>query len=449
MITKIEIDGFKSFEKFSLLLQPFSAIVGINASGKSNLFDAIKLISLLAQTDVLSAMGQMRGKPGELFRVTADGIQREMHLAVEVALNRRGSDSFGSAFELRAQRIRYELTLELRIGRNGNPTAIYVAEEKCFPIAKRMETHAVLKQRKLQYSRRTALIETIFGIDNNPRAIVVKQDGYTNRGATRRGRPTWLPASEATRTALSTITTAEFPHLYALREMLASIKFLEINPSAARRPSDRFAEKFLKSDASNLAAALASLKHETSEDYRPSGALSDISMDLSSLIPSVKEVIVDDDSIGNEYSFRIVTNDDVSFSSRVVSDGTLRLLALLTIIDDPRSHGVLCFEEPENGVHEGRIEALVSLLRMAAFQFDSSDELFQVIINTHSPAVMAALHDSEIVAADLVRSSDPEKNTSSLRTRMRTGLVSDQLDLEQNLTRSELERLLRHQPGHA
>lgn len=449
MITKIEIDGFKSFEKFSLLLQPFSAIVGINASGKSNLFDAIKLISLLSQTDVLSAMGQLRGKPGELFRNTSDGIQREMRLAVEVALNRRGSDSFGSRFELRAQRLRYELGLELRIGRNGNPTAVYVAEEKCFPISKKSETHDYLKAKKLHYLRKADLIETVFDSDNGPRAILVKQDGYTKRGATRRGRPTWLPASEATRTALSTITTAEFPHLYALREMLASIKFLEINPTAARRPSDRFAEKLLRPDASNLAAALANLKQETAQDYRPSGALAEISMDLASLIPSVREVIVEDDSIGNEYSFKIITGDDVSFSSRVISDGTLRLLALLTVLDDPRSRGVLCFEEPENGVHEGRIEALVSLLRAATSQFNSTEDFFQVMINTHSPAVMSALHDNEIIAADLVRLSDPEQNKSTFKTRMRTGLVSGQLDLEYNLTRGELEKLLRHQPGHA
>lgn len=39
MLTRIEIDGFKTFHNFSLDLSPFLVIVGQNASGKSNLFD--------------------------------------------------------------------------------------------------------------------------------------------------------------------------------------------------------------------------------------------------------------------------------------------------------------------------------------------------------------------------------------------------------------------------
>ena len=41
MLTRIEIDGFKTFEDFSLALGPLTVIAGTNASGKSNLFDAI------------------------------------------------------------------------------------------------------------------------------------------------------------------------------------------------------------------------------------------------------------------------------------------------------------------------------------------------------------------------------------------------------------------------
>nr|QQZ49753.1 AAA family ATPase [Phenylobacterium glaciei] len=63
MLTRIEIDGFKTFEHFSLDLQPFTAIVGPNASGKSNLFDALRFLSLLAQVDIRTAMQDLRGLP--------------------------------------------------------------------------------------------------------------------------------------------------------------------------------------------------------------------------------------------------------------------------------------------------------------------------------------------------------------------------------------------------
>jgi len=53
VITRIEIDGFKTFDGFALDLRPFTAVVGPNASGKSNLFDAIEFVSrLVAQADI-------------------------------------------------------------------------------------------------------------------------------------------------------------------------------------------------------------------------------------------------------------------------------------------------------------------------------------------------------------------------------------------------------------
>ena len=64
--------------------------------------------------------------------------------------------------------------------------------------------------------------------------------------------PVTLPAAEAPRTALSTIATAEFPHLYALREMLSSVQFLHVDLQASRRPTDRLAPRQMLPDASTL-----------------------------------------------------------------------------------------------------------------------------------------------------------------------------------------------------
>ena len=178
--------------------------------------------------------------------------------------------------------------------------------------------------------------------------------------------------------------------------------------------------------------------------------IADISIDLASLIPSVQSVKVLNDMNAKEYSFGISTSERLHFSARVISDGTLRLLALLAVLDDPDRRGILCFEEPENGVHEGRIESLVALLRNAASTAASvgNEPLFQILINTHSPAVMSALNDNEIVAADMVTEVEPSTNRKTIKTRMRTGMQSDRLDFATDLSRNELESLLRR-PGDA
>lgn len=439
MLTRIEIDGFKSFEKFGLNLNPLTAIVGPNASGKSNLFDALRFLSLLVKNDIRTAMQDLRGEPEELFRKSPAGASECMSFALEVLLNRKGTDAFGTTYDIPAQRLRYELKLGLELGAEGTPRGVFVREEHCSPIAKKNDRANFLSKTKINYNSK---VSPFIKISTAGDAILVRQDGRQKHG-----RPVRLSLKEASRTALSTITTAEFPHLYALRDMLASIKFLEINPKSARNANDKFEDRVLKSDASNLSAVLARLKEETTSSKRPDGVLSDIAMDLSSLIPSVSRIVVQNEPNQRQYSFNLEFTGQQVFSSRVISDGTLRLLALLTVLNDPDRRGTLCFEEPENGVHEGRVPMLIEYLRAAAKLPDEPDmPTFQVLLNTHSAKVMAALKDDEIVAADSVATIDLATRTRSTKTRMRTGVAdsSDLLDPETVLTRLEVERLLQH-----
>jgi predicted ATPase len=439
MLTRIEIDGFKTFEGFGLDLEPLTAIVGPNASGKSNLFDALRFLSLLAQYDIRTAMQDLRGEPEELFRRTSSGISDSMSFAVEVLLSRNGVDAFGTKYETPAQRLRYELKLGLLQTSEGVPSGIFVRNEYCRPIARKDDRATYLHNAKLN---RNARVNPFIELADSGDAILVRQDGRQKHG-----RPMQLSLREASRTALSTITTAEFPHLYALREILTSIRFLEINPRAARSANDRFEARVLKPDASNLAAVLAHLKEKTANELRPDGVLSDIAADLASLVPSVRRLRVRNDTNDRQYSFSLEFDDDLVFSSRVISDGTLRLLALLAILNDPDRRGTLCFEEPENGVHEGRVPMLVEFLRNAAnVSSEPGVSSFQILLNTHSPKVMKELHDREIVAADSVVSVNPASRIRSTRTRMRTGIQStgDMFDPETHLSRTEVERLLQH-----
>lgn len=440
MITRIEIHGFKTFENFSLDLAPLTAVVGPNASGKSNLFDAIRFISQLSSNDIFTSMQSLRGIPEELFRKTSSSLFRSMSFAIEVVLPRFGEDSFGREYTIRAQRLRYELELQMVEDAVGLPRAVVIRKEVCSPIAKKNDHVAWLEDTPLSYN---AQATPFIRLSSNRKALEIKQDGPN-----RRGNPVTIPLRDNTRTALSTISTAEFPHLYALKSYLSTIRFLELNPSAARGANDRFEERVLRSDASNLATVLARLKEETEEKDNPEGVLSYISSDLSMLIPSVERVVADNDILQRQFAFGLQLRDGNYYSSRVISDGTLRLLALLTVLNDPDRRGTLCFEEPENGVHEGRMSLLVEILRSAT-SIDCSEAygMFQVLLNTHSPAVMENLKDDEIVAADLVTFVTVSKSGSSKskQTRMRTGVSStaDLFDHEKHLTRTEIERILK------
>ncbi|WP_420325913.1 AAA family ATPase [Mameliella sp.] len=438
MITRLEIDGFKTFDNFAIDLVPFTAIVGPNASGKSNLFDAIELLAELVTEDVRSAMTKLRGEPLELFRRTPHGSAKTMSLAVEVLLPVSGVDQFGTKYDLKTQRIRYEVCLTAETDSLGNIDKIVVAREKCERIKKQDEKSKFTQQSSnIAYGgnmRKTPFLDTEIG-DDGQKSFLIRQDGPNKKG-----RPTRIPANDASRTGISTVQTAEFPHLYAVKHFLGHPSFLEISPSEARGESDRFVEKTMLPSASNLAAVLDRLKSDTTTTEQPEGVLNDISSQLSQLIPSVRKVHSVTSRDQKEYAYEIEMADGLRFSSRVISDGTLRLLALITLLNDPEREGLLCFEEPENGIHEGRIPALVELIRSSTENF--SEDYFQVIINTHSPAVMKNLQNREIIAADVVNVTTEKGILKKTRMRGSPSEMSDLIDPEQCLTRYEIEQLL-------
>ena len=90
--------------------------------------------------------------------------------------------------------------------------------------------------------------------------------------------------------------------------------------------------------------------------------------------------------------------------ARSLSDGTLRFLALAVLSLDPREEGLICLEEPENGIHPERIPVMLQLLQEIAVDVESEvgvdNPLRQVIVNTHSPAVVSQVSDDAILVSE-------------------------------------------------
>ncbi|MDF5811049.1 AAA family ATPase [Pseudomonas aeruginosa] len=171
MLTRLEIDGFKTFENLQIDLAPFTAVVGSNAAGKSNLFDAIQLLSSLAVRDVAEAVKEMRGEPLELFRQTTKSKAKQIRLAAEVLVDPVVRDPWGSEVKLTHTRMRYEVTLERREIRNGIER-IQVAHEAVFPIMRKDDRWAdAVKPSKgfrsayLKYARSKPWLTTEVGVE--------------------------------------------------------------------------------------------------------------------------------------------------------------------------------------------------------------------------------------------------------------------------------------------
>jgi hypothetical protein len=99
----------------------------------------------------------------------------------------------------------------------------------------------------------------------------------------------------------------------------------------------------------------------------------------------------------------LTERDGTEHEARSLSDGTLRFLALAILESDSEARGVLCMEEPENGIHPERIPAMLQLLQDLAVdpreKGDEDNPLRQVIVNTHSPVVAAAVPEESLLVA--------------------------------------------------
>ncbi len=454
MITKIEIDGFKSFSEFSLTLPPFAVILGPNAAGKSNLFDAFRLLSRLATSDVRTAMRELRGEPLELFRRLPDGrVTRRMKFAVETLLDQTVRDDFGQEIELTYTRLRYEITI-IRRDEEGIER-FFVDHEQASPIHKKTDrwlpygqpiSEKFAKQFiRRKSNRRTNFLETV--VEEQQRIFELRQDGTA-------GRQRKLPAREAYRSVLSGISLVqEFPHLYALKKELASLRYLQLDASSERPPSPIDASEELERDGSNVAAVLFRVRAETSTPDSTEGALNDIRNDLVTMVPGIVDLTVTRDDEKREYRLEVTMRDGQVFNSRVLSDGTLRILALLTLLHDPRHRGVLCFEEPENGVHQTRLSALMEFLEESCTDPSSDEGEFsrpfrQIIVNTHSPIAARVVKRSVVLAGMSTLVEPGASGRVTNRTVMRPYQISEQEELfaeepkGHRATRRQIEQLL-------
>src|SRR3972149_537191 len=109
MLKRIRVQGFKSLADIEVEFPALPVLLGPNASGKSNLLDALLILSRLATERTLAdaLSGPVRGYPAELFRFPAGGLSSLLEkdraeFALEADLEMKGRDRmrYGVAVEI-------------------------------------------------------------------------------------------------------------------------------------------------------------------------------------------------------------------------------------------------------------------------------------------------------------------------------------------------------------
>jgi predicted ATPase len=252
------------------------------------------------------------------------------------------------------------------------------------------------------------------------------------------------------------------------RRELQSWRLLRLEPSALRKADEITAPARLGVDGSHLAATLYHLPEKNrcaGEEYGVSAGADEgaamvyvrVANRLAELIDDVRDLTVVYDERRESLTIILTGRDGTPHAARSLSDGVLRFLALVVLELDSATPGLICVEEPENGINPERIPAMLTLLRDIAVDVETpvgpDNPLRQVIINTHSPALLALIPGESLLLAELMEESDRgvmcrSARFSSLPDTWRQHAPEKPATVSQERLPSYLQLVVSAQPDH-
>lgn len=419
MLTRLKVNGFKNLVDIDVRFGPFTCIAGANGVGKSNLFDAIMFLSALAEKPLLDAAKSVRDEEGRssdihsLFHRVGNTYDEEMTFDAEMIVPEKGFDDLGQSAKAKITFLRYRLKIGFRADKAGGLELLF-EELKHLKLGE--ASKHLLFDHKAASWRKSAVIGRRSGIafistelEEKERIIKLHADGEGG------GRSRSILAANLPRTVLSTVNAAENPTALMAKREMQSWRLLQLEPVALRKPDEITAPTKMGANGAHMAATLYHLP-KTKQTVEPEGierygtdilstkVYAQLSNRLTELIDDVRDVSVDYDEKRELLTVMLTGRDGTPHSARSLSDGTLRFLALGVLELDTQSSGLICLEEPENGIHPERIPAMLNLLGDIATDVDEpigpDNPLRQVIINTHSPAVVAQIPDESLLVAE-------------------------------------------------
>ena len=366
MITSFSLKNFKSYREAQIPLATLTFFIGPNASGKSNALEAIRFLSLLSKGTRLDDIergihgqdGSLRGEYANLFR-----------------------DS-GQAFEICCQM-------------DG---ILWDWNRLCIQIGL-ISDHLVIKDESV--SKETSLIPiSLYQVDGpaknaiSDEVILVR---YNNFGE---GEMPQIPSSNQQAIFFQLETPGRFREedpesqfiipsvAKSIRTNLRNVVFLEPRPEKMRDYS-YLKDDVMKEDGRNLSSVLYKICN-CNDRYDKDQMLQFVRSLPEQDIIEIRFIKTE----RNDVMVRLVESfggKESVFDAPVLSDGTLRVLAVgATLLSAPQGSLVI-IEEIDNGVHPSRAESLILHIKEIA-----EDRGLRVLLTSHNPALLDALPDESL-----------------------------------------------------
>ena len=379
MITLIEALNYRCLRYVRQPLDSFHVLVGPNASGKTTFLDVVGFLHDLVSQGLEEAITSRASNLSDLiWWHEGEGFE----LAIEARIPEEKRELLD---EPHFDTVRYEVAIRL----NAESQQVEIAEEKgwlkhagpppeatqlsLFP-ADQQGPSTLITPRASPDSRR------LFG------KAPGGSDSYSAEAHPKQGR--WSPAFALgpRKSTLANLPEDEtnFPVSSWLKGFLSDgIEKIVLDSSQMRLASPPGQGFGFQPDGSNLPWVIRRLAEQSPD------RLTDWVAHLQTALPDLEgiETVVREDD--RHCYLRLAYRGGLKVPSWLVSDGTLRLMALTLPAYLNELKGIYLIEEPENGIHPLAVDIL--------FQSLSSVDRAQVMLATHSPVILSVADSDQVL----------------------------------------------------
>ncbi len=361
--------NFKGFKDTQIeLLRPMTLLIGRNGSGKTNVIEGMELLAQLASGRPLYEISDIGRGSGSTFEIRG-GLQGCMRKSN----NQQKPFDLGFSMAYLKQATHPIISYGIVVTATEKPDISW-------------------EQLKLNE------IEYFSAIEFDEILDVAYNDFSKNKSVLK------LPAD---RSILSRYNPAITSLLYdkkvekciihesieiinTLKSYLMSASVFDLH-SHIMRQYERIGASQLNKDGSNLSAVLYGIKIKD-ETIEESQRLLPKLLDKLKQLP--EEPFIDFKFItteANDVLLALKREDGTIIDARLLSDGTLRALAILTALETIPEHSRMVIEELDNGVHPSRVKLLVDTIWECSHRRN-----LNVLVTTHNPATLNGLTPEQL-----------------------------------------------------
>ena len=387
MIRFIEALNYRCLRYVRCPLGNFHVLIGPNASGKTTFLDTLAFLGRLLDSGLDDAIRERTEDIRDLF-FGRQGTGFELAVEMQIPEDRRAKTEREVPFDT----VRYEIS----IGWNEQAQQSEIRDEQVILLSSR--SAASPRQKDVQrtlFPAPPAPPPTIMhsravgkGKKRTLRKVGGGNDNFYSEREPGKSKGGWAPSIRLgpRKSALANLPDDEtkFPATTWLRRtLIEGTQRLMLNSLSLRRSSPPGQGRLFKPDGSNLPWVVESLRAEGRDRF-----LKWISQ-VRTALPDIEDVITVELPDTRHRFLQVVYHGGLRVPSWLVSDGTLRLLALTLPAYLSNFEGVYLIEEPENGIHPMAMETV--------FQSLHSVYSAQILLATHSPVILGCAELSDVL----------------------------------------------------